>query len=234
MARVVKEHSERRAEILASATKMVYTKGFDQMTIQDILDDLGISKGAFYHYFDSKQALLTAMIDGMTAQAVQVLTPIVEDPAMNAVEKMNTYFSRAANWKISQKAYFLSLMRIWYDDDNLIMRNKVQTSMLVSTSPMIAAIIRQGIEEGSMSTNFPDEAAKILLGIIGHLGEYGTAKLVWMDLQMEDIPLIEKTAAAYNDAMERVIGLPPGSVKLINTEALKDWIVTPASAGQNV
>jgi hypothetical protein len=34
---------------------LVYTKGYEQMTIQDILDDLQISKGAFYHYFGSKK-----------------------------------------------------------------------------------------------------------------------------------------------------------------------------------
>jgi AcrR family transcriptional regulator len=228
----VKEHSERRAEILASATKMVYAKGFDQMTIQDILDDLSISKGAFYHYFDSKQALLTAMIDGMTDQAVQVLTPIVEDPSLDAVSKMNLYFAQAANWKVSQKAFFLSLMRIWYDDDNLVVRNKVTHAMLGSIGPMVAAIIRQGVAEGSMTTPYPDQAAEIVLGIMANLGEYGTSRLVWVDLSIEHFPLIEHTAAAYNDAMERIIGLPPGSVKVVNTEALKDWIVTPAPAGQ--
>ncbi|MHC1781432.1 MAG: TetR/AcrR family transcriptional regulator [Anaerolineaceae bacterium] len=232
MVRVVKEHSERRAEILASATKMVYTKGFDQMTIQDILDDLGISKGAFYHYFDSKQALLTAMIDGMTDQAVHVLAPIIEDPRLNAVEKMNRYFAQAANWKVSQKEYFLSLMRIWYKDENLIVRNKVQEAMLGSIGPMIAAIIRQGIAEGLMTTAYPDQAAEIILGMIANLGEYGTSKMVWLDLRMEHIPMIMNVAAAYNDAIERVIGLPPRSVRVVNTEALKDWIVTPAPAGQ--
>ncbi len=232
MPRIVKEHSLRRAEILASATKMVYAKGFDQMTIQDILDDLGISKGAFYHYFDSKQALLTAMIDAMTGQAVQVLTPIVEDPSLDAVAKMNRYFAQAANWKVAQKAFFLSLMRVWYDDDNIIVRNKVTHAMLGSIGPMVAAIIRQGVAEGSMNASHPDQAAEIILGIMANLGEYGTSKIVWLDLKLEDFPKIEKTAAAYNDAMERIIGLPPGSVKVVNTEALKDWIVTPAPAGQ--
>jgi len=63
MARVIKEqeHAERRNEILDVAQKLVYTRGYEQMSIQDILDALGISKGAFYHYFDSKQALLEAL-----------------------------------------------------------------------------------------------------------------------------------------------------------------------------
>jgi AcrR family transcriptional regulator len=232
MARVVKEHSERRAEILASATKMVYTKGFDQMTIQDILDDLGISKGAFYHYFDSKQDLLTAMIDGMTEQAVQVLTPLIEDPTLNAVEKMRRYFAQASNWKLSQKEYFLSLLRIWFDDDNIIMRNKVQRATISLIGPMVAAIIRQGIREGTMNTAYPDKAGEIIVGLVANLGEFGASKLMWADLKSEDFLFIEQTAAAYNDAMERIIGLSPGTVKLLNTDMLKNWIVEPAHAGE--
>ena len=65
MARIVKEPAVRRNEILDAAQRLVYRKGYEQMTIQDILDDLHLSKGAFYHYFDSKQSLLEALIERM-------------------------------------------------------------------------------------------------------------------------------------------------------------------------
>lgn len=53
MARVVKEkeYAQRRSQIVEAAQRFMYTKGYELMSIQDILDDLGISKGAFYHYF---------------------------------------------------------------------------------------------------------------------------------------------------------------------------------------
>ncbi len=68
MARIVKAHAARRNEILDVAQRLIYTKGYEQMTIQDILSDLQISKGAFYHYFDSKQALLEAIIETYAAK----------------------------------------------------------------------------------------------------------------------------------------------------------------------
>ena len=60
MARSVneKEYAFKRNQILDVTQRLVYTKGYEQMAIQDILDELLISKGAFYHYFDSKPALL--------------------------------------------------------------------------------------------------------------------------------------------------------------------------------
>ena len=53
MARIVKEEvrAVKRNEILDAASRFIYTTGYEQMTIQDILDELQISKGAFYHYF---------------------------------------------------------------------------------------------------------------------------------------------------------------------------------------
>ena len=79
MVRVVKESSVRRNEILDVAQQLVFTKGYEQMTIQDILDGLHISKGAFYHYFDSKGDLLEALVERMASDGMRLLLPIVED-----------------------------------------------------------------------------------------------------------------------------------------------------------
>ena len=67
MARIVnkEEYNRKRNEILNSAQKLVYTIGYDQMTIQDILNETKMSKGAFYHYFSSKSDLLEALITHM-------------------------------------------------------------------------------------------------------------------------------------------------------------------------
>jgi len=66
MARAVneKENAERRREILDAAQRMIYSKGYEAMSVQDLLDALKISKGAFYHYYGSKQALLEAWKTG--------------------------------------------------------------------------------------------------------------------------------------------------------------------------
>src|SRR5690348_15717460 len=95
MVRVVKEHTIRRNEILDVAQRLIYTKGYEQMTIQDILDVLRISKGAFYHYFDSKQMLLEALIERIGEGAIQLLLPIVQNPLLPALEKLQRYIATA-------------------------------------------------------------------------------------------------------------------------------------------
>jgi len=91
MARVVKEQERavKRKEILDVAQRLVYTKGYEQMSIQDILNELHISKGAFYHYFDSKQALLEALIERRQEEAAQLLFPILQDPQLTASKRFS-------------------------------------------------------------------------------------------------------------------------------------------------
>ena len=62
------ENTAKRNEILDAAQRLVYNKGYERMTIQDILADVQISSGAFYHYFASKEAAYvtgqTIIVDG--------------------------------------------------------------------------------------------------------------------------------------------------------------------------
>jgi len=59
------EYAEKRNAILDVAQRYITTKGYEQMTTQDILEALQISRGAFYHYFESKQALLMATAEAL-------------------------------------------------------------------------------------------------------------------------------------------------------------------------
>ncbi len=104
MARAVKEeeHTEKRNAILDAAQRLIYTKGYEQMTIQDILDALQISKGAFYHYFDSKQDLMDALIERMIEEADRLIRPIAYDPQLPALEKFQRLLDTLNRWKTTE------------------------------------------------------------------------------------------------------------------------------------
>ena len=55
---------ETRSKILEAAIKLFSTRGFNAASVDDICKEAGISKGAFYHHFESKQALFLALLDG--------------------------------------------------------------------------------------------------------------------------------------------------------------------------
>ena len=226
MVRIVKEPTLRRNEILDSAQRLVYTKGFEQMTIQDILDDRHISKGAFYHYFDSKPALLDALLDRMKQEAEQVVMPIFHDPGRNALEKLQDMFDTAGRWKTTRKAYVLALLRGWYSDDNAIVRQKQMVFLTQWMAPLLTEVIQQGVREGLMETPFPDQMGEVALGMIQSLSDTMTRLILACEPGCADMQQVNRLIAAYTYVMERALGIPPGSVKLVDPDVIKEWFVT--------
>jgi AcrR family transcriptional regulator len=226
MARIVKEHAVRRNEILDVAQRLVYAKGYEQMTIQDILDGLQISKGAFYHYFDSKQALLEAILERMQEEAEQLLIPIVQDPHLPALDKLQRFFATLNRYKTTQKAFFLELLRVWYADDNGIVRQKARAAGVKWVTPWLSVIIRQGIEEGVLTTSYPEQVGEVVLSLALDLGDTLGGLLLSFEPERDDMLRVESTVAAYTDALERTLGAPRGSLQLVDDETLKEWFVS--------
>jgi len=226
---VEEDYAARRNEILDVARKLVYTKGYEQMSIQDILKELKISKGALYHYFDSKPALLEALIDRLADEAEAKFIPLLNDPALPALEKLRRYFSSAVQWKATQRDYMLALLRIWYSDENAITRQKVFSTMLQRIAPSFTRAIQQGVQEGTLCTSFPEQATEISLYLILGLGDkFGEvilgheAGIVHLSAE-EKFGIMQKAVAAYTDALERVLGASAGSIQLMDDDAIRVW-----------
>jgi AcrR family transcriptional regulator len=229
MARKVKEEDYiiRRNEILDAARTLVYTKGYEQMSIQDLLDLLKISKGAFYHYFDSKQALLDGLVDRMLDQAEEVTRPIVDAPNLTAIEKMRRYLDTSGRWKLSQKAFMLDLMRVWHADANALLRQKQETAGIKRIAPILTRIICQGIDEGVFTTSYPEQFGAMIVGLSRGV-EVAMSELLLAEKPPPDaLQKLEEIMGAYSESFERILGASPGSLPLGDIETLKAWLEEP-------
>lgn len=229
MARVTneKEYENRRGEILDAALRLVFTRGYEQMTIQDIINALQISKGAFYHYFGSKQDLLEALVERMVHEADALLRPVLDDPNLPAIEKLQRIFADSQRWKSAQKETMLALVSVWYADQNAILRQKLTATMTAWYVPILGKIIRQGIDEGVFSTPYPDQVGYVCMALHMSLADVFVGPL--LNPESADMRQIENALLAFQDAMERVLGAPPGSLKLIDMAAMEPWFTLEKS-----
>jgi AcrR family transcriptional regulator len=224
MVRTNKDPVERRKEILDSAQHFIYTKGYEQMTIQDILDDLDISKGAFYHYFDSKPALLEAIINRMQDDAELVYLPIVQDPHLSGLEKFQLFFDRVSSWKNARKEFFMPLVQVWYADENALVRQKLTSAVIRRILPLFSQIICQGNQEGVFSTAYPDQVGDVIFHLLYSMSD-SYAEIFLADISPEtSLERMVSMVTVYSDAMERILGAPRGSIKLIDIETMKEWV----------
>lgn len=234
MARTLNEddYNAKRDEILDSALKFVYSKGYAQMTIQDVLDDLQISKGAFYHYFDSKYALLDGLVERMGQRAEQAILPVLQNPTSTALEKMRGYFEAGAQWKSEQKELIISLMRSWYAEENILIRQKLYAASLQHTPLILEPIIRQGIAEGVFTTQYPEQAAIILTGLVLNIADIFSEQMLTLTFDEAAYQEAYKLFEAYSDAYERILGAPAGSLHVFEIDAFREWfnVVQPDPA----
>jgi len=225
MARIVnqEEYDIRRNKILEAAGRLVYVKGYEQMSIQDILTEMQISKGAFYHYFSSKQALLEALIEQMAQQVFQVLLPIIKDDRLPAPEKLHRVFDTASRWKTDRKEVLLSLVHVWYADENAVLRQKAQAALLPVIAPMLTEVVCQGVREGVFHTPYPDQISGIMFSLLQNFGDSLIALIVQQEHKPEDLQHLEALSASHQDAMERLLGAASGSLPLFDTTILREW-----------
>jgi len=231
--KVEEDYVARRNEILDVALRLLYCKGYERMTIQDILDELQISKGAFYHYYDSKAEVLNALIERMAVEQVEPLfISIVNDPHLTALQKLQCYFDTGVTWKTAKKDLMIELVKIWYSDENALARQKMLATMERHTTPWFGEIIRQGNKEGVFKVLYPEYAPSIIINLVQPLGDAFAQMLLSEEVKGDHILQKAKALiATYNDAMERFLGAPKGSIHLMDTNMLKEWF--PSDNGIN-
>jgi len=226
MVRVVKEenYAARRNEILDVALKLVYSKGYDRMTIQDMLDELQISKGAFYHYFDSKADVLDAIVERMVTEQVEpLLLSTVQDPHLTALEKFQRYIDTSVRWKTAEKTLMIELVKVWYSDENVLARQKMYNMMVEHVTPLFNEIIYQGVREGTFNILYPEYVSQVIIHLVQPLGDAFAYLLLSEEARDHALERAEMMVVAYNDAVERILGTPKGSIHLMDTASLKEW-----------
>src|SRR2546429_4339168 len=132
-------HRVRREAFLDVAQRLIQTKGYEQMSIQDVLDALETSRGAFYHYFDSKLALLEAVVDRFADGAMVTVAPVLADPDLPALRKLERVFAGIARLKAEQKELVLAIMGVWMSGGNAIFREKGRRTTAARLGPLLSA-----------------------------------------------------------------------------------------------
>lgn len=145
-------------KILSIAYRLFMEKGYENTTIQDITDELGMSKGAIYHHFKSKEDILDAIGDIKFAERSSFVKAHQAE-GLNGLEKLKAALCMELGDKEKQQLDKLTL--------NLLENPRLLASMLNDTLykgiPVIEAFIDEGIRDGSIHLEESKSAAEVLL-----------------------------------------------------------------------
>ncbi|MGY0373190.1 TetR/AcrR family transcriptional regulator [Clostridium sp. JNZ J1-5] len=194
--RVIKEYDERKKEILDISERLFRIKGYGKCTIMDIIKEVGIAKGTFYHYFKSKEEVLDAIVlryvDIVRNNAEEIL--IIEN--INSVEKlMRTFMAMQITNQIDK-----DLLANMHKVENALLHQKVLNQLVTTMTPILVKVIEEGIEEKVWSCKYPLEYMQIFLVASLTLTDEGIFELD-SDSQMS-------VMAAMISMLEKMLNVP--------------------------
>lgn len=151
---------ETRNLIIETAERLFIEKGYEHTSIQDIIDHLGgLSKGAIYYHFRSKEEIMDAVATKMYSPSNEQLYRICRRKDLNGLEKLRELF-RTSAFSPALKEMFSAAPDMMKNPKLLkLLLNETQTE----AADMVQKILEEGIGDGSIRTEYPRELAEVLM-----------------------------------------------------------------------
>lgn len=157
---------ETRNLIIETAGRLFLEKGYEHTSIQDIIDHLGgLSKGAIYHHFKSKEEIMMAVGDKFYASSEIRMNEICQRTDLSGREKLQEVF------RVSLDTPAQAEMATVAPD---MLKNPQLLAMFLKDSvqgeapDLLTPIIEEGIRDGTIETDYPRELAEVLM-LIGNI-----------------------------------------------------------------
>lgn len=157
--RIVKEHDERKNEIIDTASRIFAQKGYDKSSVNDILNAIGIAKGTFYHYFKSKEEVLDAVIAKATEMIEQRIEEVADNPQLTPEDKLLGVFMSMQIEDQMEEGFLEEMHR----PENALMHQKSLVSTITMLVPVLTRVVKEGMEKGIFHAEYPEEYMQIFL-----------------------------------------------------------------------
>jgi AcrR family transcriptional regulator len=151
---------ETRSRILESAIKLFSERGFNAASVDDICAEAEISKGAFYHHFESKQALFLALLDGW----LKIVDTAIEASKDKTAPETFMQMAEAFPYIFETTGNHLPMfMEFW------LQASRDEKIWQASIAPYhryhkyFTSLIKKGVEEGSFVNVDPQIASRLIV-----------------------------------------------------------------------
>jgi AcrR family transcriptional regulator len=162
MARIVKHREERREELLDAATRLFAERGVSDTAVSDIVAAVGVSQGTFYWYFESKEAVVDAVVERVGQRIVSGVESIAHEPGIDAVEKL----LRMRDELLSVVTRDRELLEFFHREGNEAFHDHVSRESVRRLVPAHEHVIVQGIAEGVFELKHSDDAARFISALM--------------------------------------------------------------------
>jgi AcrR family transcriptional regulator len=219
-----KDPETRTKELLLAAEHVFSQTGYENSTVEAITKQAGVAKGTFYLYFDSKDDLLVQLASYRAEQLFETLHQEVGALQAPAPRKLAAFHQRSFQWKISTWGMTGDYLHALSRDESISLRYHLNHSFVENLTPLIASIIKQGVDEGSFEVTDPELAGEIILILVVGLSE----RLVPYFPRLKQEPGLAaemmKKIRAMEEAEKRILGIEEAALRLYDVDFEKAFL----------
>ena len=156
-----KHPEETRNLIIDTALQLFLEHGYDYTSIQDIINNLGgLSKGAIYHHFKSKEEIMMAVAERLYSNSDAEMYKIFYRKDLNGREKMKQLF-HASICNPAQREMFRTAPDMMMNPQLLVLY--LRESVQKEATEMLLKVMEEGIADGSIQTEYPRQLTEVIL-----------------------------------------------------------------------
>lgn len=211
---ISKEAEVRKKELLDAALELFYENGYDMTSINDIIQKVGVTKGAFYYHFKSKDEILDTIALQQAQEMLEVFIKAADGNDKNSLDKINRIISGMQQYRAETRGKRLKIFEVMDKSENLKLKQKVFENYMRLSKPVVTKIIEQGVEEGVFKTAFSDELAEFYIHFSITINGTFNKLAATLGEKPENIEMIKKKATFYEEIFAKILGVKEGSVKL--------------------
>lgn len=206
----------RRTQILDAAQALFFERGWDAVTLADVIAEVGISKGGFYHHFSAKEDLLDGIVERFTDQAIQSTAQARDAASGDALARFNAFIAATNKWKAERGPELRFFVDVMLRPGNDLLFQRIFAASTEAALPILREMIAAGVREGRFDVPDLELVVETILAM-----SQGRRALLRKAIDCADAGDLEGATTMLSDRMsaegrlvDRLLGLPSDSVAL--------------------
>ncbi|APE45948.1 TetR family transcriptional regulator (plasmid) [Sulfitobacter alexandrii] len=208
--------SDRREAILDAAQALFMERGWEIVTIADVLEAAGISRGGFYHHFTAKEDLLTQIVARLTQQAMVAAEAARDQTAGDALARLNAFIAGSLRSHAENPESLQVFAEVLARPGNDILFQRIFEANSAMIQPILTGMIVEGVEDGTFDVADPALTAEVIVGLAQGRRQALSRILTAALAGNTDAATAELDTRMLAEGLicDRLLGLPQGSVVL--------------------
>ncbi|MEN8907685.1 MAG: helix-turn-helix domain-containing protein [Clostridiales bacterium] len=155
------EKIELKNKIIKVAYKLFAKKGYEKTTIAEIIEEVGTSKGGFYHHFRSKEEIIEKITFSHIEKIKLYHIELLENKKIKFIEKFILPYHKVAEMKKDNVINWSEISNIYNFDGNHILFKKMADAFQEEVKLFYYKLITEGNKSGDCYTKNPKEIASL-------------------------------------------------------------------------